>query len=68
MATVDMKVAIHPRIDRDRDFGAGSGGKRFMQDNRLCVGLSWSPYIFTQISDLVVRCQGGRPENSELCG
>lgn len=66
LATVDIKdayraVSIHPR-DRDRqglhwDFDPEKGsGCTYMKDNRLCMGLSSSPYVFSKISDLVVRC------------
>ena len=64
-AMVDIKdayqaVAIHPS-NRTRqgliwDFGAGSGGPTYMVDNRLCMGLSSSLYIFQKIPDLVIRC------------
>ena len=62
LATVDISnayraVNIHPD-SRDRqglawDFGDGI---IFMRDNRLCMGLSSSPYVFSKISDFVVRC------------
>ena len=62
MATVDIKnayraVSIHP-VCRERqglawDFGEGP---IFLRDNRLCMGLSSSPYVFSKISDFIVRC------------
>ena len=62
LATVDISnayraVNIHPD-SRERqglawDFGEGTV---FMRDNRLCMGLSSSPYVFSKISDFVVRC------------
>ena len=50
-------VSIHPS-DRIRqgipwDFGHGI---EYLLDNRLCMGLSSSPYIFTKISDFIARC------------
>lgn len=62
MATVDISnayraVNIHPscRIRQGLawDFGEGIV---YMQDNRLCMGLSSSPYVFSKISDFIVRC------------
>ena len=50
-------INIHP-MSRERqglswDFGLG---KVNLRDNRLCMGLSSSPYVFTKLSDFVVRC------------
>ena len=28
----------------------------YFEDNRLCMGLSSSPYVFTKISEFIVRC------------
>ena len=62
LATVDISnayraVNTHPdsRIRQGLawDFGAGTC---YMRDNRLCMGLSSSPFVFSKISDLVVRC------------
>ena len=62
LATIDISnayraVNIHP-LCRDRqgltwDFGNGVVNLR---DNRLCMGLSSSPYVFAKISDFIVRC------------
>ena len=62
MATVDISnayraISIYPTC-RERqglawDFGSGTV---FLRDNRLCMGLSSSPYIFSKVSDFVVRC------------
>ena len=62
MATVDISnayraVNIHPAC-RERqglswDFGDGIVNLR---DNRLCMGLSSSPYVFSKLSDFIVRC------------
>ena len=62
MATVDISnayraVNIHPAC-RERqglswDFGEGIV---YMQDNRLCMGLSSSPFVFSKLSDFIVRC------------
>ena len=62
MATVDISnayraVNTHPdsrvRQGLSWDFGEGIV---FLRDNRLCMGLSSSPYVFSKISDMVVRC------------
>ena len=66
LSTVDIKdayraVSIHPR-DRDRqglhwDFDPRKGSDcTYMKDNRLCMGLASSPYVFSKISDFIVRC------------
>ena len=66
LSTVDIKdayraVSIHPR-DRDRqglhwNFDPTEGSNcTYMKDNRLCMGLASSPYVFSKISDFVVRC------------
>ena len=62
LATVDISnayraVNIHP-LSRERqgltwDFGKGIV---HLRDNRLCMGLSSSPYVFAKISDFIVRC------------
>ena len=62
ISTVDISdayrsVNIHPS-DRYRqgliwNFGDGDV---FLEDNRLCMGLSSSPYIFSKISDFIVCC------------
>ena len=62
IAIIDIKDAyraifIHPS-DRPRqgilwDFG---DGPQFYLDNHLSMGLSSSPYIFSKISDFVIRC------------
>ena len=62
LATVDISnayraVNTHPdsraRQGLRWDFG---DGVVCMRDNRLCMGLSSSPYVFSKISDFVVRC------------
>ena len=66
LSTIDIKdayraVSIHPR-DRDRqglhwNFEPGVDSDcTYMKDNRLCMGLASSPYVFSKISDLIVRC------------
>ena len=57
IADAYRSVANHP-TDRCRqglrwDFGEGP---RLLYDNRLCMGLSSSPYIFNKISSFVTRC------------
>lgn len=62
ISTIDISDAyralnIHP-INRPLqglqwDFGQGNN---YYQDNRLCMGLSSSPYVFSKVSDFVVRC------------
>ena len=61
-ATVDISntyraINIHP-VCRERqglswDF---SEGVVYLRDNRLCMGLSSSPFVFSKVSDFVVRC------------
>ena len=70
LATVDISnayraVSTHPDC-RERqglawDFGEGL---TYLRDNRLCMGLSSSPYVFSKISDFVLRClvRAGYPE------
>ena len=63
IGTLDIKdayraVNIHPS---DRQFqglrcNMGLNNYKIFEDNRLCMGLSSSPYIFSKISDFVVRC------------
>ena len=62
MATVDISnaywaVNIHPawreRKGLSWDFREGVVNRR---DNHLCMGLSSSPFMFSKISDFVVRC------------
>ena len=64
MASIDIKdayraVHIHPR-DRLKQglkwHFSGEGSASYMIDNRLCMGLSSSPFIFNRLSDFVVRC------------
>ena len=63
MSTIDIKdayraVAIHPR-DRERQGLHWIFGGRectYMKDNRLCMGLSSSPYVFSKLSDFITRC------------
>ena len=62
LSTVDISnayraVHIHPTC-RNRqglswDFGEGL---IYLRDNRLCMGLSSSPFVFSKISDFIVRC------------
>ena len=62
LATVDISDAYrYVSIDTESsDFQGISwewGGERvFLRDNRLSMGLSSSPYVFSKISDFVVRC------------
>ena len=62
MSTVDISnayraVNIHPacrvRQGLSWDFGEGTV---YLRDNRLCMGLSSSPFVFSKISDFVERC------------
>ena len=63
MSTIDIKdayraVSIHPR-DRERQglhWVFQGRDCTYMRDNRLCMGLSSSPYVFSKISDFIVRC------------
>lgn len=65
MATIDISIVaywavnIHPSC-RERqvlswDFSKGTVNLR---DNRLFVGLSSSPFVFSKIGDFVVRWHG----------
>lgn len=62
MSTLDISnayraVQIHPRDSLRQGLKWKLNDKIvYMQDNRLCMGLSSSPYIFSQISDFVTRC------------
>ena len=62
LATVDISnvyraVNIHPTSREKQglawDFRAGNV---YLRDNWLCMGLSSSPYVFSKLSDFVVRC------------
>ena len=62
MSTVDISnayraVNIHPAC-RERQGLSWDIGKGVVniRDNRLCMGLSSSPFVFSKISDFVVRC------------
>ena len=62
ICTVDISnayraVNTHP-VSRNRQGlkWIFSGETQFLRDNRLCMGLSSSPYIFSKISDFIVRC------------
>ena len=62
IGVIDIKdahqaISIHP-LDRPCqvilwDLG---NGPEFFFDNRMCMGLSFSHYLFNRISDFVVRC------------
>ena len=65
MSTIDLKdayraLAIHPS-DRTKqgliwNFKKADGTPVYLVDNRLCMGLSSNPYIFSKMSDFIVRC------------
>jgi len=62
MSSVDISnayraVSIHPH-DRDKQGVSWrvDGNKRFFKDNRLCMGLRSSPYVFSKLSDFITRC------------
>ena len=63
VSTIDIQdayraVSIHP--DSSRRMGLSwvftPGVVTHLRDNRLCMGLSSSPFVFSKVSDLVVRC------------
>ena len=66
LSTLDLKdayraVAIHPSDIQKQglvwDFNGKLGPDSiYMVDNRLCMGLSSSPYIFSKLSDFITRC------------
>lgn len=64
LCSIDIKdayraVAIYPG-DRTKQGlrwrFAGEDSDTYLRDNRLCMGLSSSPFIFNKLSDFVVRC------------
>ena len=65
-ASVDIKSAYRIvdvcRIDRQfRGFiWEHEGQPRFFQDNCLCFGLGCAPFIYTQLTEFVVRFFGDR--------
>ena len=62
ISTVDVAdayraVSIHPTDRRKQGLRWNFGqGDKYLCDNRLCMGLSSSPYIFSKVSDFIVRC------------
>ena len=64
LASIDIKdayraVHIHPRDRRKQGLKwkfKGCANYTYMADNRLCMGLASSPFIFSRISDFIVRC------------
>ena len=66
MATVDIaaayrSIAISP--DQWRYQGVSwkvNGVDTYITDTRLCFGLRCAPYVFTQISDFIVKCLARR--------
>ncbi len=63
LSSIDIKdayraVHIHPssRPFQGIKWEFTEGVTTYMVDNRMCMGLSSSPYIFTRISNFVVRC------------
>ena len=64
LSSIDIKdayraVHIHPGDRTKQGLKWKFKGERvftYMVDNRLCMGLSSSPFIFSCISDFVVRC------------
>lgn len=63
MSVVDIAdayraVSIHPASASRQGltWQFEEGVTTFIRDNRLCMGLSASPYVFSKISDFVVRC------------
>ena len=58
-------VSIHPCDREHQGIVWDSGqGLEMLIDNRICMGLSWSPYIFTMFSNFIVRAfsRGGVPD------
>ena len=63
MCTIDIKDAyrmasIHPddRNCQGLHWDFAEGVSTYLKDNRLCMGLSSSPYVFSKILDFVVCC------------
>ena len=64
-ASVDIKstyrsVHIHPGDRQYQGFVWNYQGSHFFQDNCLCFGLRCASFIFTQITEFVVRCMSRR--------
>lgn len=66
LASIDIKdayraVQIHPdhrTLQGLRWLFNGNTSETYLMDGRLCMGLSSSPYIFTRLSNFIVRCAG----------
>lgn len=62
MATVDISnayraVHIHPTSSIRQGLSwSFKEETTYMRDNRLCMGLGSSPYVFSMLSELIVRC------------
>lgn len=66
MSSIDISAAyrsisIHPN-DWDHQGIAwyGEDGMQYYKDTRLCFGVKCAPYIFTKISQFIVRCMNRR--------
>lgn len=70
MSVVDVSdayraVSIHPDSSKRQGLSwqFGEGSVTFLRDNRLCMGLSSSPFVFSKLSDFIVRCMVRRGHN-----
>lgn len=65
-ATVDISAAyrtipINPKHREYQGIRWKVGGKlRYLVDTHMCFGLKYAPFIFTQISNFIVRCMQRR--------
>ena len=67
MCTIDTKdtyrvVSIHPDdwSHQGLHWDFAEGVNTYLKDNRLCMGLSSSPYVFSKISDFLYILLIGR--------
>lgn len=62
MASVDISAAyrsilIHPSQWKYQGVSWNIGGvKQYMYDTQVCFGLRCAPYLFTQVSNFILRC------------
>lgn len=72
MASVDISAAyrsilIHPSQWKYQGVAWPIGGvNRYMYDTHICFGLRCAPYLFTQVSNFVLRCLHRRGFTSSL--
>lgn len=73
LATIDIKAAYRSISVRPEHWQYQGirweleGEELFLQDTHLCFGLKCAPYIFSTISNFVVRCMRRRGINNIFC-